>query len=132
MSQTYSQANPILFKDINYAFGIDPNNTDISVYNINALIVKIINIIFTPIGSRHFEPEFGSIFPDIVFSNISEKNAYYYLLNIEAAIERWLPIVTLDLNESSVQGSDAQTAYIVNLKFYIEGITQPQTLTLSY
>jgi phage baseplate assembly protein W len=132
MATIYSQANPIIYKDINFAYGLDPNNPDISVYNIKAIIVKIINIVFTPIGSRHFEPEFGSIFPDIVFSNITEKNAYFYLLNIESAIERWLPIVTLDLAESSVQGSDAQSSYIINLKFYIAGISNPQTLTLSY
>lgn len=129
---TYSKSNPIIYSDINYNYGNTAQNNVPLLFNLNAVIEKIINVIFTPLETRHFEPEFGSEFPEIVFTNLTPQNSYTYLVEIESAIREWLPFITLDRAKSSIQGSDSMSAYILYLVYYIAGIQEPQNLTLAY
>lgn len=132
MSLTYSQANPIVYSDVNYNYTNTAYENVPIVYNLSAIKVKIMNVLFTTIGSRHFEPQFGSRFPELPFKNLNPQEAYKYLIEIEAAMAKWLPIITLDRTRSFIYASDAMQAFILKLLFYVEGIQQPQNLTLTY
>jgi phage baseplate assembly protein W len=132
MSTTISATNPIVYSDLNYNYGFNGLQSNPLVYNIQAIIVKIINTIFTPLGSRHFEPLFGSEFPDLLFSNIDPVSAYTYMNEILIALSIWVPMVTLDRSNSFISGSNEDTSLYVNLTYYIDGIQSPQTLKLRY
>lgn len=79
---------PIFYQDINTNFLINRNGLDLK--NIETINNQIYNIITTPIGTRPFEPTFGSRVPDMLFEPIDAKTAWLIETALFSAIEKWL------------------------------------------
>jgi phage baseplate assembly protein W len=131
MSVTISPSNPIVYSDINYNYGFNGLELDPIVYNTQAIVVKIINTLFTPKGSRHFNPLFGND-EQLLFKNINSATAYTYLNKIVYTLSTWVPMVTINRSESYISGSNETSSIYIYLSYLISGIQSPQTLNLRY
>lgn len=62
----------------------------------------IYNVMYTDIGSRWFEPEFGSRVPVIIYESCTLETANRLEIEIFASIKRWVPIINLVIQETRV------------------------------
>jgi len=86
----------IFYKDI--------NNEGQRIYNEQALLNYIDNILFTKVGTRPFNRAFGSFLEKYLFDVPSETTILQIKLEIERAIYRWLDdveISEIDINYDS-------------------------------
>jgi phage baseplate assembly protein W len=130
---TGSSASNVVYLDVNINYLIDQKQ--ITVVNADAIQVKIINVLFTDIGSRPFEPTFGSRFPQLLFSNIKPNGQQAYIIKTEiyTALKKWLGgIINLTIGGINVAAYPNQGAYYLSINYAVIGSTTPQNLSLRY
>lgn len=113
--------------DINFNYGADSNG--LIVYDIQDINNKIFNVLLTSIGERTFEPEFGSILPELVWEPMDALTAWRLETGVFQALDRWIPEIQTVYGATSVQpapdknGFDVTIAYRV-LKYNINASVQ--------
>jgi len=129
---TANSQNNVVYLDVNLSYREDTN--PLTVANDAAIRVKIINLLYTSIGSRPFEPEFGSIVPTLIFSNINpnSKTAFKMESAIYTAINRWIPEITVTIAGIIVTPIPAQTCYFISINYTIISTGVPSNLSLRY
>lgn len=84
---------------------------------------SLVNLFNCPIGSRGpiFEPEYGSIFYELLQEPIDQATAQAIRIGMIQAIGRWEPRITLDLSDTwvipdyNIPGYKVRIAYTINL-----------------
>jgi len=101
--------------DLGYPM-IDPitNDANLSV-DLDAVRNSVRNIIFTKIGSRPFQPTFGSLIPELLFESLSPDIVYNIGYEIENSVKKWEPRISdiqtyIDYNED--HGNELQVTLI--------------------
>ncbi len=80
------------FKDINLSFKRHPVTNDVlTVSNEDAIKRSVKNIIFTILGEKPFEPEFGSIINEALFELNTDLNEIRISDEIKTSLENYEP-----------------------------------------
>ncbi|HWY34469.1 MAG TPA: hypothetical protein VNX68_07465 [Nitrosopumilaceae archaeon] len=111
----------ILYLDVNSRYTQDTQQ--LVLENINAVNNELINLIMTAIGERHFEPEFGSTLPGLIFDQPTQFTTWIMEDALFKAVQRWLPNVRINFDQSIIAPLDNQTGYYFRLVYSVEGIT---------
>jgi phage baseplate assembly protein W len=122
----------ILYLDVNSDYGL--NNDQFLLENVFAINGQILNIILTPIGSSHFEPELGSNIPGMIFDLPSEFNNWAIEDELLLSMHRWLPVVQIDFTKSNIIAMDdvSESGYIFNLYYSVQGIGNPVSVDFRF
>lgn len=115
----------IVYLDINADYTMD-NNQGL-VENILAINTQIGALILTPVGSSHFEPEFGSNLSYYIFDLPPvELNTWVMEDELLIAMKRWMPMVKVDFTRSKITmvPDGAEANYLFNLFYSVDGIDQ--------
>jgi len=91
-------------------------------YGIESIIQSINNIIATPIGSRFFQPEFGSRIPEMLFEIQDDTTEIMLINEAYSSIQRWEPRVQVDFANSSVRADYDHHTYEMTIAFHIRGM----------
>ena len=120
----------IVYLDINADYGND--NNQLLLENILAINGQIINIVLTPIGSVHFEPEFGSNIPGLIFDQPAPFTQLAVETGLFLAINRWLPVVHIDFRNSKIFMADdgSEANYVFQLLYSVERL--PGTVNVDF
>jgi phage baseplate assembly protein W len=107
-----------IYSDLNQ---YTPTKYSISV-DVESIYQSISNILSTPIGTREWEPLFGSAISTVLFELILDETAFLILTLVVSAIERWEPRVRVIQNESTVIADEDNHKYAIDLRFEIIGL----------
>ena len=114
-----AQPTTYYYLDINAEFS--NNSKDILVKDKEAVDLQISNIIDTLQGSEWFEPDYGSLIPRLVFSNITDGTAYKIKTFLLTALSNWMADrITIDHRNTGVipnlsyPGYDLYVSYKIN------------------
>jgi phage baseplate assembly protein W len=110
----------ILYLDLNSQYTED--GQQLVLENIAAVNGEILNLIMTPIGSRHFEPEVGSAIPDLLFDQPSTVTIWVMKNKLFEAITRWMPYVQFDYKNSIIVPLQDSSGYYFRLIYSIFGL----------
>lgn len=115
----------IIYLDVNAQYGVDSNQ--LLLENVLAINGEILNIILTPIGSVHFEPEFGSNIPGMIFDQPTEFTTWAIEDELLLSLHRWLPVVKVDFTRSNITIIDDNTDanFLFQLYYSVQGIGNP-------
>jgi phage baseplate assembly protein W len=130
---TSSQNSSVVYLDLNLNFGLNVNQ--ITVTNTDAITVKLVNLLYTFLNSRPFEPEFGSLVPTLIFTGLAPnaKQAYRIESAIYSAINKWMAgIISVSLGNINVIAVASQSAYFISIPYTIVATNTPKTLNLRY
>lgn len=107
-----------LYSDINVLYQLSGNPE--LIFDVDAIRLSLGNLLNTPVGSRFFQPEYGSDHHQLLFELVDEETAYDILLRMDRAVERWEPRVAVDLQKSTVIANPDQNSYEVSIFFLIK------------
>lgn len=110
-----------VYVDLNVLYTLDTNQ--IIVENIDAINVKILNLITTSPGERPFEPTFGCDIPDLLFAPTTPDTAFQIMGITNAAFVRWLPEIRLDLQNSNVFVDSINGAFYLTYSYSVIGLS---------
>ena len=83
------------FKDINLSFKRHPVTSDVvTIRNEDAIKRSVKNIIFTILGEKPFEPEFGSIINEALFELNTDLNEIRISDEIKNSLENYEPRIS--------------------------------------
>jgi phage baseplate assembly protein W len=117
------------YSDIDFAFNIRPVVGDIALsYNQQAVIRSVRNLLLTNHFERLFNPDIGSNLTGLLFENINQSTTVAIENEIRNTINNYEPRVTID--SIAVSALPDQNAYSVRLTFYINNISDIQTVTV--
>ena len=84
-----------VFKDINLSFKRHPVTNDVvTIRNEDAIKRSVRNIIFTILGEKPFEPEFGSIINEALFELNTDLNEIRISDEIKNSLENYEPRIS--------------------------------------
>jgi len=106
-----------LYSDLNQSF----DKTTVLVEDERSVRQSIIAILKTPIGTRFFQPEFGSRLEDLLFDPLDPLTALNIRRSIFEAIQRWEPRVIIDSKLSSITPNEDENKYDVIIAYKIKG-----------
>jgi len=121
-SQSPTQGNFIktVYSDVNSQYTQDTQSLILT--NMAAVNGEIVNLIMTQIGSRPFEPEFGSAVPDLLFDQPSNLTIWVMKNKLFEAINRWMPNVQFDYQNSTIQPLVYESGFYFRLVYSVYGI----------
>ena len=111
----------IIYLDVNGQYTLDTQQ--LVLENINAINNEIINLVMTSVGERPFEPEFGSELPNIVFDQPTEFSTWVIEDELFKAMNRWLPAVRINFDQSIITPLDNETGYYFRLVYAVVGLS---------
>ena len=83
------------FKDINLSFKLHPVTNDVvTIRDEDAIKRSVRNIIFTILGEKPFEPEFGSIINEALFELNTDLNEIRISAEIKNSLENYEPRIS--------------------------------------
>lgn len=130
-AETFNKQNSkIYLLDMNIDYQVDRN--PFAVANIVAINKMIDNVVMTIVGSRWFEPTFGSLFPTVPFRNMNGAEAVKIMDDIEDALDTWLPMIVIDRRKSNVYFFQVDTMFYVKLFYAIKGFPEIYNTELAY
>jgi len=94
------------------------------VVDIDSILQSIENIITTPLRTRFFNPEFGSLLKSILFDPIDDITSFRIQTVLIDAIEQFDPRVRIVLNETQIVPFEDDNRYDINLVFEILGLDE--------
>jgi hypothetical protein len=101
---------------------VDQSLTKNAVYNADAVIQSIRNILMTRKGTRVFNSEFGSNLNDILFDFADPATELRVYAEVIEAVTRWEPRAILDRVKTTVTMEPDNHICWVNLVFSLVGI----------
>ena len=113
-----------VFKDINLSFKRHPVTNDVvTIRNEDAIKRSVKNIIFTILGEKPFEPDFGSAMNDALFNLDTNLNEIRVSDEIISALNIFEP--RIDNVEATVQVSPDTNEMNATIQYDISGIPAP-------
>ena len=104
------------YTDLSHNYLIDPG--DAVVYDVDAILESVKNILSTPYYSRLFNRGFGSRISAILFMPVTQSTADLLLSNIVSALSLE-PRIYVDQKNSYVNAYPDRHAYDAQIKFVI-------------
>lgn len=121
----------ILYLDINANYTQD--HQQLILDNVNAVNGELLNLILTAIGERHFEPEFGSTLPGLIFDQPTQFTTWIMEDALFKAVQRWLPSVRINFDQSIIAPLDMDIGgYYFKLVYSIVGLTNSATVDFRF
>lgn len=103
--------------DVNTNYGL--NTKPILLNTIDSVNVGLLNLLKTPIGSRRFQPEYGTNLEYYLQEPMDDQTAYLLETHIFSAIPRWMPRIELDLTQTRVSIDQSLPGYQIVLAYKI-------------
>jgi len=117
------------YKDLDLNFTAHPVTKDVVKRTGNAAIIGALkNLILTNRYEKPFQPEYGSRIRNLLFEDVSFIIANVLKTEIELAINNFEPRVGIDAIK--VEAQPEENRYAVTLRFYINNLEQPVTITM--
>lgn len=76
---------------------------------------SVTNIFCTPLGTRIFNPEFGSRVEDLIFEPMTEVLKIQFIDSIEYALSRWEPRVQINTSKSYIEFDEDSNSMEISL-----------------
>lgn len=115
------------YKDLDLNFIAHPVTKDVSKKTGNAAIIGALkNLLFTNIGEKPFQPNFGSRVRALLFEDVSFITANILQTEIENTIKNFEPRVGIDAIR--VQAKPDLNRYDVTVRFFINNLEAPITI----
>ena len=112
------------FKDINLSFKRHPVTNDVvTIRNEDAIKRSVRNIIFTILGEKPFEPDFGSVMNDSLFELSTSLNEIRISDEITSSLNRFEPRISNIVVNTTVQPDSNELNCTV--QYDITGIPAP-------
>lgn len=117
------------YKDLDLNFTAHPVTKDVVKRSGNAAIIGALrNLILTNRYEKPFQPEYGSRIRNLLFEDVSFIIANVLKTEIELAINNFEPRVGIDAIK--VEAQPEENRYAVTLRFYINNLEQPVTISM--
>lgn len=114
-----------VFSDIPLNFNAHPITGDIApVGDVRSVKNALINLLYTPIGTKPFYPEFGTNLEKYLFEPADQLTESEINEEIAATIEKFEPRVKLIAVESSME----ENGIDIKIEFFIKNIPGEQVL----
>jgi phage baseplate assembly protein W len=117
--QAFRQPKIITFSDINSGFSFS-NNSKLIVEDVAAINNQITNILSTQIGSRPFEPTYGSDLYDLLFDPIDDLTAWKIETASFDALATWMPRIRVLYPLCRVEPLNTNDGYNVRLPYQVK------------
>lgn len=103
-----------------YAIDLSKQSLTVSdVYDNQAILQSVENILLTIPGERVFEPEFGSELMTTVFKNINAQSGERLLDSLIASINKWEPRVTVLSKDCKLYLNPRENSLTIYISFII-------------
>lgn len=117
------------YKDLDLNFTKHPVTNDVVRRTGNAAIIGALkNLIQTNFYEKPFQPFFGSNLRRLLFEDVSVVTADSIRIELTNCIQSYEPRVGIDALR--VQANPEENGYNVTLRFFINNLEQPVTLTM--
>ena len=117
------------YKDLDLNFTAHPVTKDVVKRSGNAAIIGALrNLLLTNRYEKPFQPDYGSRIRNLLFEDVSFITANVLKSEIELAISNFEPRVGIDAIK--VEAQPEENRYAVTLRFYINNLEQPVTITM--
>lgn len=117
------------YKDLDLNFTAHPVTKDVVKRSGNAAIIGALrNLLLTNRYEKPFQPDYGSRIRNLLFEDVSFITANVLKTEIELAISNFEPRVGIDAIK--VEAQPEENRYAVTLRFYINNLEQPVTITM--
>lgn len=117
------------YKDLDLSFNKHPVTDDVLRRTGNAAIIGALkNLIQTNYYEKPFQPFFGSNLRRLLFEDVSIVTADSIRIELTTTIETYEPRVGIDAIR--VQANPEENGYDVTLRFFINNLEPPITLTM--
>lgn len=115
-----------LFLDVNTL--VNENALPELVPDILAINNSIYNILSTPIGSRTFQPEYGSRLEEFIHEPIDGITAFEIGISLIQSIQRWEPRITIDRQRTNVEPTSY--GFNVTIAYSIPRLKKDSSITI--
>ena len=95
-------------------------STELKVYDVKVINNMIENILLTVIGERHYEPEFGSEIPALIYEPYDEETAYYIEAEIYKCLTRWMPYIDVDTRNTKCIPDGDRGLFAVTIAYVVK------------
>lgn len=116
----------VLYSDLSLNFVANPNTGDVKPLSGERAVKNALqNLLRTPVGSKPYNPLYGSNITDYLFrqaDNITEKEL---ISDISDTIRAYEPRVILTAIEANMN----QNSIEITIEYYVKGFSTPQELT---
>ena len=117
-------SNNFLGKGLKYPFSFSPNTGGVGVSTSVSSDIKhireaILQLLFTPVGSRFFRPEYGSKLLELVFEqndDVLKGLVKYYIVD---AIRKWEKRVIVDSKDIKLYQDYENHILWIQIQFYV-------------
>ncbi len=94
------QFPPTILNDVNLLYSM--TSEDFLISGLAVIENMFYNVCYTPIGSRVYEPEFGSNIPALIHEPLIQETATYIEIELFSAAKRWVPYVSVVFKQTYV------------------------------
>lgn len=116
------------YKDIDLNFTSHPVRKDVNhLYDENAIIASVRNLLFTNYNERLFQPDIGSNLRGLLFENMDSLTSVKVQRAISETVENYEPRVRI--TRLSVKPDYDKNSYFCDLEFLIINKTDPVRIT---
>ncbi len=91
---------PNILHDLDLMYSL--SSSQFEIQGISVIENMIYNVCYTPIGSRIYEPEFGSNILVIIHEQLIQETATYLEIELFSAIRRWVPYASMIFKQTRV------------------------------
>jgi phage baseplate assembly protein W len=118
-----------VYKDLDLNLSAHPVTKDVVKRTGNAAIIGALkNLILTNFYEKPFSPTYGSRVRGLLFEDVSFITANAMETEIRNSVENFEPRVGIDIVR--VQADPEGNGYNVTIRFYINNLEQPVTITM--
>lgn len=116
----------VLYSDLPLSFVANPNTGDVKpVTGERAVKNSLKNLLRTPIGSKPYNPLYGSNITDYLFKPADEITEKELIDDISDTIKAYEPRVSLTAIEANIKDNGIE----IIIEYYVKGFSTPQELT---
>jgi phage baseplate assembly protein W len=108
-----------IYRDLN----ADNPTENPDVFDVDAIVQSVIELLKTREGERAFEPEFGLFLEGLLFDLMDQGAALQVYNQVVDKLERYEPRVLLDVSRSDVVPDPDNNIFEVKLFFSIQGFS---------
>ena len=115
-----------LYSDLPLNFVPNPNTGDVKAASgERAVKLALMNLLRTPIGTRPYNPEYGTKIYDYLFRPADPFTEQEIVDDIEYSIKKYEPRVTLIAIEANI----VEYGIEIRVDYYVKGFSAPQEIT---
>lgn len=105
------------YKDLNYRYSMDSGALVVS--NEDDINRQIALLLSTSLGSRPFEPTYGSQVMKLLWDPVDDITAWRLETAVFIAIEKWITEITVDTSNTSITTLDAGNGYSIYVPYTV-------------